>query len=146
MRYLIMLAVLVTAIGCTGSPAILAVVPSRTAYECSKATDWGLTYQEVEKAPAKHATQTVTWTGKVFNIDEGVGVTLVQAWYVDGDKRTHGAFVVVYGDELPGVYKDTTITVCGRLAGVFEGKNAYGAAIVQPRIDADVITRVATRE
>jgi hypothetical protein len=73
----------------------------------------------------------VCWLGTVFNIKEDSGFTFLQAWYQD----TFDAFVVSYGGKLPDIFEDDRIEACGLIGEKYEGTNAYGATIVQPRID-----------
>lgn len=100
-------------------------------YDVWKSSAEAITYKMVDKSD-EYIGQRVCWSGKVFNIEETLGITFFQAWYED----TLDAFVVYFDGALPDVFKDTRVEVCGLIDEKFEGTNAYGATIEQPQIQA----------
>lgn len=97
--------------------------------------------RELDKNPDLHLGERIVLRGQVFTIQEDADGTFLQIWvrYPGGSSYDRIAVVVIYDGILPGVYEDTNITVYGTALGTFEGTNAYGGTITQPRVFADVI-------
>ena len=102
-------------------------------------------YKMVEKSD-KYWGEPVCWRGNVFNIDESEGTTFFQAYYFTGKRynwqKHNDAFVVFYDAELPDVFEDVSVEVCGYIDDKFEGTNAYGATISQPSIYAEYVRKL----
>ena len=85
-------------------------------------------------------------SGEVFNIRD----TLIQIWVSKSGSYDRVAVVLItsYGwgtileQPLPeGIYEGTWITAYGMAWGYYEGTNAYGAAITQPKIETYIIEK-----
>ena len=104
-----------------------------------------ITYKDVDKSD-KFWGERVCWRGNVFNIEESGGETFFQAYYYQGRRydawSDNDAFVVYYEGELPDVFEDDSVEVCGYIGDKFEGVNAFGATIRQPTIYAIYVTEL----
>ena len=110
-----------------------------------KSSNSDITYKKVEKSD-KYWGEPVCWRGKIFNIEESGGETFFQAWYFTGKSynvfKHSDAFVVRYPGELPDVFNEDSVEVCGYIGDTFEGTNAYGATIAQPTIYAEFVRKL----
>jgi hypothetical protein len=97
--------------------------------------------RDLKKNPATYNGTDLKLTGKVFRISEDSGRTQLQIWVPvpGGGDLDREAVMVNYTGTLPGIYKDTEITVLGQGSGAASGTNAFGAKVEQPLIDADEV-------
>jgi hypothetical protein len=103
-----------------------------------KAT-WGtVDIRDLIKNPEKYMGQRVHYKGEVFRISEDADGTMMQVWIdTPGNISEREAVVVFYRIEsTSGIYEKTPIEFWGVSTGAYEGKNAFGATIRQPLIEA----------
>jgi hypothetical protein len=97
-----------------------------------------LSYDIVNSDPDKYQDEIIEWGGRVFTepeIDES-GVYF-QVFATGDDKN----FVVGYQDPSFKIKRDDYIIVTGKVNGKFEGKNAFGAALELPLIQAGYVEK-----
>jgi hypothetical protein len=93
-------------------------------------------WKEFLKNPDKFRGERVSIIGKILDIQEENGATIIQA-YLNQD---FDSFIAVHDGSVP-FYKEDLIVVYGEGAGSFEGQNAFGAEMKWPVIAAKYIEK-----
>lgn len=101
----------------------------------------GIYYKEYLKNPTKFKGSRISVIGKIFHIEESEGQSALQV-YVTGNNDN----VVVYYKGTTEFYKDDFVRIYGEGGGIFEGKNAFGATITVPIINAKYLKKVKSDE
>jgi hypothetical protein len=98
--------------------------------------------RELVKNPDRHKGSQVHYTGEIFRIEEDRGTSALQVWVEipGGSEWDREAIIIIWEGGTTGIYDGTTIEVWGYAGGSLEGKNAFGATISQPMIEAEYLT------
>lgn len=94
------------------------------------ATFWAeytdIPYRELRDYADDHYGEKVCIRGRVFNIVDRENLQMYLA-------STYDAVYVIFDEPFRDVYENSSIRVCGTVAGELEiGENAFGASIIQP--------------
>lgn len=93
-------------------------------------------YKDFLKAPGRYKGQRINITGKVLEIHENSGQSVIQIIVT----RNYDSVVAGYPGTID-VYKDDWVTIYGEGAGSVEGKNRMGASISWPAIKATYVVK-----
>lgn len=95
-----------------------------------------LTYDIVNSDPDKYQDEIIEWGGRVFTEPETDESGVYFQLFATGNDKN---YVVGYQDPSFKVKRDDYVVVTGKVKGKFEGKNAFGAALEVPLIQAGYV-------
>ncbi|MGD0279412.1 MAG: hypothetical protein ABSC11_08905, partial [Smithella sp.] len=101
----------------------------------------GIYYKEYLKNPLKFKGARLYIIGKIFQIEETEGKSALQI-YITHEFDS----IIVYYKGNTNLYKDDFVKIYGEGGELFEGKNAFGAIITVPIINAKYLKKVNLNE
>ena len=98
---------------------------------------------ELNNDPNTYKGAAIDFTGKVFDVQGSRGDYVLQV-YSDADKSDNN--IIVYTTDDGTFSEDDYIKVSGIVGGVYEGENAFGAALSVPTVTANSIEKLTADE